>query len=169
MHHILLHRNKHRRFVTRQHLCQFLLIVFACIGQKQIRPSLMMHIPHLFQQCLQRGNIFRFRFPNQQKNHLPFFWHFGIFSDTMQTRRKPPAGSFLLATGYRVSHNTYFTSGRLAAAADWPTRRVFSSGASGRKATPGYSSSITRDATSMMISPPLPDMTRPIICTCLMS
>ena len=27
----------------------------------------MMHIPHLFQQCLQRGNIFRFRFPNQQK------------------------------------------------------------------------------------------------------
>ena len=103
------------------------------------------------------------------KNHLPFFWHFSIFSDTMQTRRKPPAGSFLLATGYRVSHSTYFTSGRLAAAADWPTRRVFSSGASGRKATPGYSSSTTRDATSMMISPPLPDITRPIICTCLMS
>ena len=27
------------------------------------------------------------------KNHLPFFRHFSIFSDTMQTRRKPPAGS----------------------------------------------------------------------------
>lgn len=65
--------------------------------------------------------------------------------------------------------NPYFTSGRLAAAALWPTRRVFSSGASGRKAISGYSSSITLLATSMMMSPPLPLITRPIIWTCLMS
>ena len=63
----------------------------------------------------------------------------------------------------------YLTSGRLAAALLWPTRRVISSGASGRNFTLEYSSSITRPAVSRMISPPLPLITRPIICTWWMS
>ena len=87
------------------------------------------------------------------------------FPFTTKKGARPFAGRAPLHCVKPDSYAAYFTSGRLAAAADWPTRRVFSSGASGRKATSGYSSSITRLAVSRMISPPRPLITRPIICT----
>ena len=64
----------------------------------------------------------------------------------------------------------YFTiSGRDAAAADWPTRRNFSSGRVGLicAAISGYSSAMTALQVERIRSPPLPDMTRPSSSTCL--
>lgn len=68
-----------------------------------------------------------------------------------------------------VSDDHDYTSGREAAAALWPTRRVFSSGREGNSlpSHSGYSSASTRLASSRMRSPPLPDMTRPSSSTCL--
>ena len=55
------------------------------------------------------------------------------------------------------------SSGRLAAATDWPTRRVFSSGSMTRTfcASSGYSSFRMDRQVSRMTLPPRPDMTRP--------
>ena len=63
----------------------------------------------------------------------------------------------------------HFSSGREAAATDWPTRRAFSSGRVGLilSAISGYSSASTCLHTSRMMSPPRPDMTRPSSSTCL--
>ena len=52
---------------------------------------------------------------------------------------------------------------------DWPTRRNFSSGSAGiiLPFSSGYSSARTCLQVSRMMSPPLPDMTRPSSSTCL--
>ena len=64
----------------------------------------------------------------------------------------------------------YFRLGREAAATDWPTRRVFSSGSmtSHLAARSGNSSARISLQTRRMVSPPLPDMTRPSIIICSM-
>ena len=65
----------------------------------------------------------------------------------------------------------HLISGREAAAADWPTRRNFSSGREGKMlpAISGYSSARTALQVESTRSPPLPDMTRPSSRTCLNS
>ena len=62
-----------------------------------------------------------------------------------------------------MARSYFFSSGRLAAAMDWPTRRNFSSGSSALRdlAVSGYSSSSTFWAVVRMRSPPFPLMTRP--------
>ena len=62
-----------------------------------------------------------------------------------------------------VFFHLYFTSGREAAAADWPTRRKRSSGRAMLilPQTSGYSLARTFRQVSSRVSPPLPDMTRP--------
>ena len=57
----------------------------------------------------------------------------------------------------------YWILGRDAAATDWPTRRIFSSGrvTLHLAASSGYSSERISLQTRRMVSPPLPDMTRP--------
>ncbi len=64
---------------------------------------------------------------------------------------------------YNCQLETYLRAGREAAATDWPTRRIFSSGRVTRHffASSGYSSARTSLHTRRMVSPPLPDMTRP--------
>ena len=58
----------------------------------------------------------------------------------------------------------YLIFGRLAAATAWPTRRIFSSGrvTLHLAARAGYSSARISLHTRRMVSPPLPDMTRPM-------
>ena len=63
----------------------------------------------------------------------------------------------------RVFEQHPHTSGRLAAAMDWPTRRKFSSGSMTRSfcASAGYSSFSTRWHSETIRSPPTPEATRP--------
>ena len=68
-------------------------------------------------------------------------------------------------TGVFIEHRltSQRRAGRLAAATDWPTRRIFSSGrvTVHLAASSGYSSARISLQMRRMVSPPLPDMTRP--------
>ena len=88
---------------------------------------------------------------------------------TAKTGEKPRKGLFAkhkrppLAVSLLVSMD-YLTWGRDAAATAWPTRRIFSSGRVTQHlaASSGYSAARMSLVTRRMVSPPLPDMTRPI-------